>query len=158
MSDINSFFENPRNLTLKCPWQMEINCLQKCAKWQLELKIKSAEFSQSSKHDITAITTRNFKESFCKLLMLNNDSHTPPTFNCIRNAYGNPYLSDIENLRPTLPIDQTNVNFSALGPEFFTFFVEIDLGKENKNETKKLRKIKADFDSFEYEILLNVNS
>lgn len=156
MSEINSIFENTRTFSYKCPYNTQINCVQTCAKWHLDLKIKSNEFSQNSRHDVRAVTTRNFKESFCKLLMLNNDMPNPPTFDCVKTAYGHPYLSDIENIKPTFPIDQTNINFSTLGPEFFTFFIEIDLDKDNKSEMNRLRKISNDFDSFEYEILLNV--
>jgi len=157
MSEFLTFFPNPRNFSHKCPLQTEVSCIHKCAKWIVELKLKSVDFYQNSRLEATAITSRNFKESFCRLLMLKNDTINPPTFSYFKTSYGSPYISDIENIRPSIPVDLSICQPSQLNTEFFTFFIEIDLEKTYKSESSKFRKIEADFHSLDFEIYLNVN-
>jgi hypothetical protein len=88
--------------------------------------------------------------------MSTNNNENALDFDALKETYGKPFFSDIENLRPNLPIDQTNVNISSLGPEFFTFFVEVDLKHQEGDSSKGLRRITPEFDMFEYEVFINV--
>lgn len=140
----------------KCPNFVEIKCVEKCADWSMVLTLRNKNLFISQKISSSAVCTRNFKESLCKLLMNNNNYDNSIDFTGLKETYGKPFLSDIEHLRPTLPIDQTNVNISSLGPEFFTFLVEVDLKKEKTEQLKSIRQITPEFDLFEYEVFINV--
>jgi hypothetical protein len=140
----------------KCPIITEIKCVEKCAQWFMDLKLTSKSYSISQKVNSNAVCTRNFKESLCKLLLSTNNNENALDFDALKETYGKPFFSDIENLRPNLPIDQTNVNISSLGPEFFTFFVEVNLKQQEGDSTKGLRRITPEFDMFEYEVFINV--
>jgi hypothetical protein len=123
----------------------------------MDLTLRNKNLFISQKIASAAVCTRNFKESLCKLLMSSNNADSSLDFNALRESYGKPFFSDIEHLRPTLPIDQTNVNISSLGPEFFTFLVEVDLKKDKTEQIKSIRRITPEFDLFEYEVFINVN-
>lgn len=156
MSDINSSFINDRLNIKKCPNSIEIKCVEKCAEWSMDLHIRNKILTKTQKISSNAICTRNFKESLCKLLMSSNNNDNALDFESLRSKYGNPFFSDIENMKPHLPVDQTNINISSLGPEFFTFLVEVDLKKEKCDNLKSLRKITPEFDLLEYQVFINV--
>jgi hypothetical protein len=143
------------SLNKYCQSPNRVTCLISCAKWSTDFQIKDKNISQYTKISSQAITTRNFKESFCKLLMINNNLNDSINFNFLKENHGSPFINDIEMMMPTIPIDQNNVNVNTLGPEFFTFFLEIDL-KENKDPLKAIRKINSNYDRRDYEIFINV--
>jgi len=87
--------------------------------------------------------------------MSTNNNESAHSFASLKKTYGSPYLNDIQNQRPYLPIDQTNVNISSLGPEFFTFLVEVDLKKEKSDTLKAIRRITPEFDLWEHEVYIN---
>ena len=154
---VTNTFANDRNFPVKkCPNAIEIKCVQNCAQWGVDLQIKNKNTTQSHKISSNAVCTRNFKESLCKLLMSSNNNENSLKFANLKENYGKPYIGDIENLKPNLPIDQTIVNLNSLGPEFFSFLVEIDLKKEKKDSLKMIRKITPEFDVYFYEVLINV--
>ena len=156
MSESTTSYINERLNCKKCPNSIEIKCVEKCAKWSMDLQISNKTFTQTQKISSNAVCTRNFKESLCKLLMSSNNNDNSLDFASLKSTYGNPFFSDIENLKPHLPIDQSNVNISSLGPEFFTFLVEVDLKKEKCERLNSLRKITPDFDIWEYQVFINV--
>src|SRR4051812_24668902 len=126
MSETTSQFTTDRSFR-KCPNAIEIKCVETCAQWTIELQLRNKSYTQNHKISSNSLCTRNFKESLCKLLMATNNSEKALSFHSLKSAYGHPYLNDLEKQRPYLPIDQSNVNISSLGPEFFTFLVEVDL-------------------------------